>query len=708
MRITLKIRLKPTTICFLALISANSHAQQVALVDSGVDPDAGFNIVGGFNYFNNTDDTSDVSTLEGEGHGTVSARLISDVFSGEIVPFVITEGTGEPEFQEQTQVARDSALSDILGRSDVRVVALTWGTSGITGSAAPLLPELSNANKVIAIMAGNDSASQPNTLATTSFNLSGVIIVGASDAEGTLLPDTNRAGTTADKYVVANGLPIEGAELGDASWSTARIAGIAGAVLLQNPALNASEVVAVILDSAEDRGDPGTDSEFGRGFIASAEQVLNNVMGPVTVPMEPADNGSTGSSGGGGGGGAGLLLGGALVGALVLLRKPKEKLEKTLVLDSYGRTFQLDLGDHIIASDEPLHLNRFFNGLQQASVSEGAYLPGMKTEVMYSATSYSDPREDMIAYFSPADDPVVHQDRAELAVALRTQLNSSFDLTAAYQVDPANMFGSSQSAQSSATFAGHSFISGQQFSSPLSGFGFRANALALDYQPGQQAVGLRLGLVSVNDRQRYGHKSFSSIAQADYEITPAATVSLQFGQLQEQGSLFGGAAGGVFGVKTATTRALNLKGNLQLSERWSLLANYGVGRTSVDSARHSLLDDFSDLSSDWYSVGIIGNGVLQRHDQMGFAVAQPLKIRSGSVNFGIPVARAANGDIAFDTERYDLADTDATEQKLEWYYRSRIGDHLEAGAFAAWRKNPNHVSTQASETLFIATLQYRL
>lgn len=51
--------------------------------------------------------------------------------------------------------ARDSALSDILGRDDGRVIGITKALPGAAGSAAPLMPQLSAANKVIAIMAGN-------------------------------------------------------------------------------------------------------------------------------------------------------------------------------------------------------------------------------------------------------------------------------------------------------------------------------------------------------------------------------------------------------------------------------------------------------------------------------------------------------------------------------------------------------------------------
>ena len=338
----------------------SSYAQQVALLDSGINPDRGFNVVGGFNYFNNTNDTSDVAEGEDgeEGHGTISARLVTESFSGEIVPFVVTNGdlSRDESVESMVRNARDSALSDILGRDNIKVIGITWGTDGMVNSAAPLMSDLVQEGKVIAIMSGNNFGAQPNTLSTSSFNLDGVIIVGATDADGVMLASSNRAGTTANKYVAAIGLPDNDGSPGGTSWAAARIAGIAGAVLLQNPDLTAQEVVDVILSSAEDRGEEGTDDEYGRGVILSAEQVLNNVMGPVTVPTTPAPPPAD-TGGGGGGGGAGIILiGGALAAALAMGRKSGTKLEKTLVLDSYGRTFQVDLNKHITINDETLHL----------------------------------------------------------------------------------------------------------------------------------------------------------------------------------------------------------------------------------------------------------------------------------------------------------------------------------------------------------------
>jgi hypothetical protein len=699
-------RLIAMAVSAIAIISANAHAQQVALLDSGIDPDAGYNVVQGFNYFLNSSDTSDVSDRVGEGHGTVSARLVAEAFSGEIVPFVITDGQSLQLFEDQVRAARDSALSDILGRDDVRVIGITKASPGAAGSAAPLMPQLSAANKVIAIMAGNDVSSQPNVLSTSSFNLSGVIIVGATDADGVLLPESNRAGTTQNRYVAANGLPSNDGALGGSSWAAARISGIAGAVLMQNPNLTAEEVVDIIFRSAEDRGALGIDAEYGRGVILNAAQVLNNVIGPTVVPVDPITPAN--NSGGGGGGGAGLLLGGAVAAALLLLRKPKAKLEKTLVLDSYGRAFQIDLGGHIEVSDGRMHLQDFFHGLSQTSVGDQFLLPELNTMVAFGASTNDDHRLDMIEYFGMPGDVVLEDQAAEVSVAVRSKLTSQIDLSTGYRVSPHQTYGAVSQLDSHELFGSSSFISGQAFSSVLSGFGSQAQTASVNYHPKKfRKASLKLGLASVDQKQRFGLDSMSSILQAGYQFNDNAGLSMQFGEIEEKGSLFGGAAGGVFGVKTATTYAVNLSGNIKASDKVSIVTNYGMGRTHVDASENSLLKDFSSLSSDWYSLGMVGNNVFRAQDQVGFAMSQPLKIRSGGVDYSIPNSRKFNGDIGFDRERINLSETGATERNVEAYYRTMLNDKLELSSFISFRQNPNHVSDNGDDLLLMATLRYR-
>ena len=705
-----------------------SHAQQIALLDTGVDPNRGFNIADGFNYFANTDDTSDVSDREPEGHGTVSVRVASEAFSGEIVPFVITNGDTSQDAATEAMVtnARDSALSDILGRPEVRVIGFTWGTNGVVNSSAPLVSNLSANDRFIAIMAGNDSASQPNILATSSFNLPGVLVVGATDASGALLPESNRAGTTANRFVAAIGLPDSEATVGGTSWATARISGIAGAVLLQNPNLSAEEVAQVILESAEDRGAEGTDAEFGRGVILSAEQVLNNPIGgteiptpttpnptpvtpdptPVTPDPTPADTG--GGGGGGGGGGAALLLvGGALAGALLLTRRSSTKLEKTLVLDSYGRSFGVDLNDQVQVNDADLELSHFFNSLEQSSVGGQFQLSNLKTDIAFSATTTNDPRIDFIEYFATPGDAGIESGQNSLSFATSSRLTKNLSFSSGYKVSPQQELGGLQLLTNDSEFGASSFISGQSFSSVLSGFSPQANTASLAlHSKSNVANGIKLSLVSVDGENAFSQHSFSSLLQGNYQINDRAGLSVQFGQIEETGSVLGGASAGVFGVEDSTTYALNLAGRVKLGQRFSLVSNYGIGRTEVNASRNSLLADFSTLKSDWYGLGVIGNSVFRKRDQLGVSFAQPLKIQSGSVDYSIPTSRLANGDIGFDTERVNLGETNATERNIEAYYRTVVGGRFELGAFAQYRSNPNHVNDNGDDAIVMATIKF--
>lgn len=689
-------------VCLAMLCSQTALSQQVALLDSGVDPDAGLNIGTGFNYFNNTDDTSDVSDREPIGHGTVSAMAVSESFAGPIIPFVVTDGGFE---DAQTNVARDNALSDILGRDAVRVVGITWGRPGVVGSSASLMPELSNAGKVIAIMAGNDGQAQPNALSTSSFNLGGVIVVGAANANGELFDASNRAGTTANKFVVTVGTADfnDTEAFGGTSWAAARIAGIAGAVFQQNPNLTNTEVVEVILLSAEDKGDVGVDSVWGNGFILNADQVLTNVIGPVEIPTET----DTGSGGGGSsGGGAALLVGGALAGALVLARKPSRKLEKTLVLDSYGRGFQIDLNKQITIDDGLLEVGSFFSALQQTSVNQQAYLPALNTQISFAGVKHDDFRINLPETFAMPNDVVMQPEASDMALAFTSYFDNGLALGGGYQVDPTNFYSANTALDYNDQFGQSGFLSGQVFNSLLSGFSAQANTIDLAYQANGKQATYKFGFVSVDQQQQYGLDSLSTILEGKYNFSDNAGVSLQFGQLEEKGSLFGGAAGGLFGVETALTHAINMSGRLKLSNKVSLLANYGIGHTKVNASRNSILDNFDKLTSDWYSVGLVGNSIWRQQDQFGIAFLQPLKITSGHVDYSIPEHYNLDGSIHFDTDRVNLADSGATERSVETYYRTKLTDKVEVGSYFTYRHNPNHSAEFDDDYMVMATLRY--
>jgi len=327
--------------------------------------------------------------------------------------------------------------------------------------------------------------------------------------------------------------------------------------------------------------------------------------------------------------------------------------------------------------------------------------------VAFSAVTNLDQREDTIRYFATPGDKAFAADEAKLSMALQSKLADSMLLRAGYKVNPGQEFSGASQLSVSSDFGRSSFLSGQSFGSVVSGFNSQAQTLSVDYVPKKLSrSSFKLGLVSGDKVGRYQEASLSSIFEGAYQFDDNANLKLQVGQLEEKGSVLGSASSGIFGVKQATTYAMNLTGTIELSDRFNIIANYGVGRTKVDSIADSLLSDFSTLSSDWYSVGAIGNNVFRRKDQLGFAFSQPLKIREGALNYSIPVGRLGNGDVRFDTERVNLAETNATERSMEAYYRTMLTDRLELGGFIQYRSNPNHVSEQGNEAIVMATLRW--
>ena len=339
-------------ILFLATLAPPVFAQVVVgLIDSGVS--SSVNIAeGGYDFFADTDNTEDTTTI---GHGSVAAQIIQSFFNGSILPLKVTDGNFT-----SSQSAVDAALSSVVSKSEVRAISMSEGQAGQSAT----IGDVSAAGKFIAIRSGNGFGNSPTTLAQTAFTLPGVVIVGATLDNEELIDSTNRAGPTADRYVATFGTTDLSPVFGT-SFASARMAGIAAAVFQQNTNLSGEDVAQVILNAAVDKGDPGTDPVWGRGFVADAAQVLNTPSGPVTIPGDGTADPGTGGSGGGGSSAAGAaLLVGAAAGAAILLTR-RGKLEKTLVLDSYGRPFEVDLNDHIEVASAHLSVGQFFHSYDE-------------------------------------------------------------------------------------------------------------------------------------------------------------------------------------------------------------------------------------------------------------------------------------------------------------------------------------------------------
>src|SRR6185312_8235712 len=164
-----------------------------------------------------------------------------------------------------------------------------------------------------------------------------VIIAGAIDANGKITDFSDRAGNQPNHFLVARGDRIcceykngqiyvdnQGYEylLSGTSFATPQIAGAAALLAQAFPNLTGKEIVDILLRSAFDAGDPGTDATYGRGIldIARAFQPIGTTsLAGSSTALALTDSGAATSA----------AMGDAVTRASL----------KTVVLDDYKRAY---------------------------------------------------------------------------------------------------------------------------------------------------------------------------------------------------------------------------------------------------------------------------------------------------------------------------------------------------------------------------------
>lgn len=647
-------------------------APGVAVLETGTDA-VGINVVEGFNFIDGSTDISDYSS---NNHGTTASQIINQ------------EAPGIPQYQyvvdRSSHASSDAAILRAASNPDIRIISYSTPPVSVPSSA---LPEASAAGKFIAVRTGNDGLDNPSAAAVAANGLPGVAIVTGTNGAGGLLPNANACGVTADRCVGVRGT-TEFSNVFGTSFAAARLAGIAAAVLQAAPFLSHEELAQVIFATASDTGD----SRLGNGFIANAEQVINSPAGPASV-----------GGGGGSGLGAAALVVGAAAGAALLMDNDEE-LEKTLVLDSFGRPFHVDLGELARIDDERRSLSRFFDALEQRHEQARIRLNDVHTlEAAYVTSDLGvvDPGK----YFAFEDDPAFSDTDMDWILSLSGDYANGFHYQLDRNRDPSTNFGVMDSVYRGSLGGRTHFLSGQSFALPLLSFGPTADSATFGYQ-GRNGFGLDMGLVGTDEERAHGRNSVAALVEGSYRFEDSAKISLQVGRLQEDGSLFGGSSGGAFSVDDTETLAASVSGSLRLGARTHLIGNYGVARSEVEDTDTSLLNDFSTLRSDWFGVGVVADEVFDRGDQMGVAFSRPLRVTDGEVDLDVPYARDFEGNIYSDSKRISL-EPGGREYTLESYYLHPVGRRGSVGAYVMLRRERNHVEGSGADVSVLASYRAR-
>ncbi len=655
----------------------------VALLDTGVrldHVDIGPNVLPGFDFVNGDSTANDDSLI---GHGTQVAGIIAALRNGfgtvgvaydaQIIPVKVQD-------QEQTRRNEDMIAGiDFAIASGARIMNLS-----IQGETTPeietALINAAAAGTVVVFAAGNQGFVRPTRFSRVAARMGGHgIIVGSVDANLNRASFSNEAGAFADHFMVAPGVTIETTtnsspsaliRITGTSASTPFVSGAAAVLLSAFPNLSGAQVVQILFESATDLGEPGVDPVYGHGLLNLAA-----AMQPAGDLSVPGGGGSSSSFAAGA-----LVLGGALAYAI---QQKGKKLEKTLILDRYDRGYTANLPDLITVRDELPGLDSLLDSMD--AETEWLYLPLAANHAVTMRYASSRPR----AGKANLDfDPFVpeHEQLPNWEMSLSGDLGERWGYAFDLNTRPGRGFGLGGDGES---LGEYTFLSDAAFMAPYLGFGESANSANIRYGYSRH-LDFKLGFVaSDDDTDDYGLKSDAVVLEGNFHPHDRASFALQFGQLDEHGSMFGGAAAGPFSVDTSDTMSVGISGRVLLGKDFALFGSYHRGATRVADRAGSVIQDVDTLYSESYGVGLSARSLFRRGDRFGFAVSRPMRVAAGSARLDVPTSIDSDGRIVSESERIDLSPA-GLETDVEAYYKIRARKGAEYGLHLLFRDNPHH------------------
>ncbi len=683
---------------------------------------------GGYDFINDDDDPFDDERTLTKGHGTSTAAIVVGNWNGvgvggiapnaKILPVKIANDTLETNSGLITQ-----GVSYAASRPEVRIIMIEVVNDSTSPEEWVALQRAVLAGKLILAPAGNKGQASPFYPAATFAGLgSSAMVVGSSNKAGGRSKFSNGALGVENNYIMAPGEMMLAAgnqaddfyyEVEGTSMAVPQVAAAAALIWSYAPQLTASQVAEILKETATDLGAAGVDSINGFGTL-NIEKALAPI-GAIKVPTEEespdesteeeeetstevGDGNNGGQSGqsnssGGSGGGAGLALAALVVGgAGYALVRNYPDLDETLILDEYGRTYELDLETRVSVRNPGPSAKSVLQELDTQQTQDTLIQRSDLTIVAsYTGTNTS--------YFSGSrPDPF---DSEESKVSMRLDGSDNDSVYYALGVNQAINFFPTDLRDNEHASALASTFRADAFGTPFLGFSDTGYHGAVGFAP---ETGWRSGLefAAINDQRKHGLKSETSSLDFGFREKRYG-LGVQIGLMEEDGNLLGGASEGALSVSAADTWFGALRANLNLTRDWSIVGRYTHGMTWAKDAANSMVGDFSRIESNSWGLGVLGKNLFDSGDAFGLAIAQPLRTIDGDAQVSVPYWNYSSGRIDFKKGRASLV-PDGTETNFEVFYRKPIDRHLRFVSYFVHRSQPLHQKGLATQTSLIGAL----
>lgn len=651
-----------------------------------------------------------------DGHGATVSRVIGAArddsgihgiaFDSTILTLRSdTEGTCEGVAGDEPACTfNDTTISAALNAAvdaGARIVNISLGGAGSANrTLRSAIQRATAANIIIVISAGNGGNPEegeepefdpdnPSPFAQSILaNGNGNIIISTSVTSDREISDfSNRAGDSQNFVLSALGSSIccvfEDDEIftfemngqtfvnvfNGTSFSAPQISGAAALLAQAFPNLTAPQIVDILLQSADDAGDIGTDAVFGQGILniaAAFQPIGTTALATTTIAIDTGESSGTTGASMGDAGTTGQAVSAIITDSFnrpfevnltggIVTAQQSPRLTQGLI--SNGRTVSLDVGPTQIAFNiapgNPSPIGGL--NLNQTDASAARILAGRITAKLASDTSVS---------------LSIRQSAAVQLAALQGQGGSSFLIARNANID-----------------AGFNRIANGSFALRQS---FGTLGLTLSAETGEArlfepATALEFGRSTAN---RYGYGNIG--VALDRSIGPA-WFSLAANLLNEDETILGARFNSAIGRGGAQSVFLNANGRFNISNSISINGAWREGWTDARSTLNSggTIDGSGQIRSNSFSFDVAKSGLFTGYDRIGLRFAQPTRVTSGGLNLNVPISfDFATESAAFGVRQLNLAPQGRELATELSYFFPFAGGTVSANMF--YRTEPGH------------------
>lgn len=612
---------------------------------------------------------------DGYGHGTFVASIIAGA----------ADGWGLSGVAPMASIVSSQAMSAANGWAATDATLLAAVRNGANGGAfihnmslagpGPVgeaaLREAVARGTLTVVAAGNRGADHPDwpaRYAKEAWAGNAIIAVGAVDASSRIAGFSNRAGDTANWYLVALGVNVTGAGAtsdsalvagSGTSMAAPIVSGVAALIKSRWPTLRASDVAEILFATAVDLGAKGVDPVYGRGLV-NAERAMQ----PVGTTWTQAVDGRRVQS-------PGTLLATSNAWGRPISRLATSGALDSVVFDQYRRDFTQGLANAVV-TPRPVG----FEGLapftdRQIRFAEKVLDPLGSRMLLTHEVRLDLRRPDGVEVQSLANhDQRFRAPNAMLGAAWVQKFNNGAQFGVG--VGGTNAFFGLQGMDTVSTqIHAQGLLTPMLAMVPLAqsaGVAVPLDAawdlkLGVAGSQGSNAVAEQLGITGGTPLRQT-----LALAELNRAFDGGRTVlGLQYAHLTERDSLAGGQGFGMLSLSgvDAATEAFTLQGATRLTDHLVAGAQFTsamLPATTNNAA--SLVTGSTGMRLTGWGVGLTRTDAFREGDRLAFTVSEPLAVRAGSLLIDVPAALDASGNLQYRREAVAVGG-DARERLYE-------------------------------------------